>query len=88
MGKRKAPEFVALKDLSNAVLIYLHQLDILMKEPESTARGRQLAALSNGLDMANDRARYFGLSVNYRTDNKDAAVRRLLSPERKRRKRG
>lgn len=32
--------------------------------------GKALARVTNGLEMANDKARYFGLGIDFRTDKK------------------
>jgi hypothetical protein len=57
-----------LESLAKAVMTYLAHLDVLMKEPSTEERGRKIARLCNALDMENDRARYFSLGVDYRTD--------------------
>jgi hypothetical protein len=59
-----------LETLTDAVMTYLKQSDVLMRQPSTVERGKQLAALSNALEMANDQARYFGLGINFRTDKK------------------
>ena len=62
----------ALTTLTGAVRDYLESLDETMKLPDSNERGKRIAALANALNMANDRARYFGLKVDFRTDKKGA----------------
>ena len=59
-----------LKELSGAVTTYLEAMDVEMQRADILARGRHVAALSNALEMANDKARYFGLDVNWRKDKK------------------
>jgi hypothetical protein len=48
----------------------IERIDVLMKAPESAFRGKQIAEVTNALEMTNDGARYFGLGVNFRTDKK------------------
>ena len=60
-----------LKELSEAVTAFLVALDVEMGKPSSEGRGKRIAALSNGLDMANDEVRYFALGVNWRKDKKE-----------------
>jgi hypothetical protein len=69
----------ALQDLSGAVTTFLALLDEEMKQPSTPERGKRIAALSNGLDRANDRARYFALGVDWRKDDKDAVRRRAVA---------
>jgi len=59
-----------LQDLSNAVLIYLSELDRVMKMPSNVERGKLVALLSNKLELVNDQVRYFTLGVDYRKDDK------------------
>lgn len=68
MDKEARQYHKALKDLSLSCTAFLRQLDQVMKEPESSKRGELIAKLSNALEYANDRARYFSLGVDYRTD--------------------
>lgn len=63
----------ALKDLSDAAWTALRAIDRIMKEPESNRRGKMIAEAMNGLEFANDRARYSYLGVDFRTDKKPAA---------------
>lgn len=60
----------ALADLTSAVRAHLKAFDKIMEGKESEARGRLLAYLANQLEIANDRARYFGLGIDFRTDIK------------------
>jgi len=59
-----------LKDLTGAVMGAIARIDALMKQPDSNLRGKQIAEVTNALEMTNDGARYFGLGVNFRTDKK------------------
>ena len=59
-----------LTDLTTAVRNYLVSIDQAMRRPESKERGQEIARLSNALEMANDRARFFGLDIDYRTGKK------------------
>lgn len=61
-----------LATLTGAVLAHLGRLDVEMALPSTPERGKRIAALSNTLDQANDAARYFGLGIDHRTDNKAA----------------
>lgn len=58
------------KALTNAVLAFIAQMDVVMKEPHSDDRDKMLARLINALEIENDRARYFALGVDFRTDEK------------------
>ncbi len=62
-----------LVDLTNVVRAHIDALDLLMKMPSTPERGKTVAALCNHLEMANDKARYFGLGVDYRRDRKRRA---------------
>ena len=59
-----------LTDLTTVVSNYLVSIDQAMTRPESKERGQEIARLSNALEMANDRARFFGLDIDYRTGKK------------------
>ena len=59
-----------LVELTTAVRAYIAMLDTVMQRPDSAERGRAIAKLSNHLEMENDRARYFGLGIDYRTDKR------------------
>jgi hypothetical protein len=63
-----------LTALTTANLQFLEALDDIMRQPSSPDRGAKIAKLSNFLDMANDRARYNGLGINFRDDDKKAAL--------------
>jgi hypothetical protein len=66
----------ALTNLTDAVLIYLHQKDGLLMKEKSIPRelSANLGKISTYLDMENDRARFFALGIDYRKDNKGAAT--------------
>lgn len=57
----------ALVKLTNAVRMYLEQLDKVMEGPSTPERGQQIAQLSNALELANDSARHFGLGIDLKT---------------------
>jgi hypothetical protein len=59
-----------LNELTAAVGKHLRGLDAEMKKKSDVDRGKRIASLANDLDLANDRARYFGLGVDYRKDKK------------------
>lgn len=63
-----------LRDLTAAVTKHLRELDDALTLDRSVPGdvGQHLARIANDLDLANDRARYFGLGVDYRTDKKGA----------------
>jgi hypothetical protein len=67
-----------LKALTDNVLRHLVLLDEEMKKPESAERGKRLAQLANALEMANDSARYRGLGIDFRKDNKDKERARVM----------
>ncbi len=50
-----------LKDLVKAVTIFLGSLDAEMIQPSTLERGKNIAKISNYLEMEKDRARHFGL---------------------------
>ena len=56
-----------LKTLVEEVTAFLSQIDAAMKGPAITERGQTVARLCNDLDVAKDRARFFGLGIDYRT---------------------
>lgn len=58
----------ALKELTYSTGVFLWQLDEAMKQPESNKRGGIIAELSNRLEIARDRVRYFTLGIDYRKD--------------------
>jgi hypothetical protein len=59
-----------LTDLTKSVKICLNAFDEEMKKPSSNERGKRIAQICNALEMENDRARYFGLGIDYRKDKK------------------
>lgn len=60
----------ALKELSGHVTTAVRAMDAIMKESESAHRGKMIAAILNGLEMANDRVRFFQLGVDWRKATK------------------
>lgn len=64
-----------LMDLTIAVGSFLILLDREMRTPSDAQRGRRIGILSNELEMYNDRARYFGLGIDYRKDLKGAEIK-------------
>ena len=67
-----------LKALTDHVMRHLVFLDREMKKPESMERGKRIAQLANALEMANDVARYTGLGIDFRKDNKDKERARVM----------
>ena len=59
-----------LRGLTTQVIDTIARLDRIMKMPESNLRGKLVAEATNALEMTNDGARYFGLSIDFRTDTK------------------
>lgn len=55
-----------LSGLTNAVRSFPNLIDAEMKRPSTEERGREIARLCNGLEMANDRVRFFVLGEDYR----------------------
>lgn len=50
-----------LRELTQAVSLFLDEIDCLMKQPSTNERGRKIAHLSNALQFSNDLAKRFGL---------------------------
>jgi hypothetical protein len=50
-----------LRDLTATVTKCVADLDATMKGPSTVERGRTIAAITNRLELASDRARHFGL---------------------------
>jgi len=67
------------RTLTDQVLLFLDALDAAAMKDLTVPRpaSERLAKLANALDLANDQARYFGLGLDYRRDNKPLAVARL-----------
>lgn len=59
-----------LTSLTGAVRHSVVALDRTMKEPESHERGKKIARVLNFLEMENDKARYFGLGIDFRKEKK------------------
>jgi len=77
--KRHAKENAkALKELSSAVTIAINGIDLAMKGTFTPECGNKIARIINALDFANDRARYFHLGVDWRTDKK---VQRVIKED-------
>lgn len=60
----------ALVEITETVTGCLSALDRVMREPSSNERGKKVAAISNALEMQNDRIRYGVLGIDFRTDKK------------------
>lgn len=63
-----------LNALTSTTMVFLDELDNVMRAPSSPDRGKKVAALSNMLEMANDAARYGGLKIDFRDDDKKHAL--------------
>ena len=59
-----------LTQLTKSVRMCLEAIDIEMKLPSTNERGKRIANICNALEMMNDKARYFGLEIDYRKDKK------------------
>jgi hypothetical protein len=70
-----------LADLVRSVSSCLVLIDKEMATESSPARGRRIATILNAMEMANDRARFFGLGIDYRGDGarKDAHRKAVLA---------
>lgn len=55
-----------LRDLTAVVAQAIAALDTEMKQPSTLERGKRVARVCNALEMANDRARHFGLGQSLR----------------------
>lgn len=67
----------ALKKLTDNVMLFIDELDKIMKNPSSISRGKKVAWLSNSLDMINDHVRYTDLNVDFKRDNKHKIIAKL-----------
>ena len=56
-----------LKGLVANVTLFMRYLDEEMAKPSSPERGGEIAKLANRLNIATDRARFFGLNIDFRT---------------------
>lgn len=65
-----------LTALTTTTLVFLERLDQVMREPSAPDRGAKIAKLSNALDFANDTARFNGLHISFRDDDKKAALQK------------
>lgn len=59
-----------LVQLTKDVQICLKAIDIEMRKPSTVERGKNIAKICNALEMQNDKARYFGLEIDFRKDVK------------------
>ncbi len=64
---KKSKEQQYLESLVKAITVFLKQLDKVMKEPSTDMRGKLIAQLTNALELEKDKARFFGLNIDYRT---------------------
>lgn len=69
-----------LQQLSDAVLVYLHQVDSLIANDKTIPfrAGSNLAKLSNWLEMNNDMIRRFSLSLDEDSLKKDKTAKKLM----------
>jgi len=81
MGKQFKAEHKRLEELSRASFIFLRRLDEVMANANGNPieAGKTIASLANILEMANDKARYFHLGIDYRKDDKDKEWQSLKS---------
>lgn len=80
-----------LKKLTESVVAFLGQLDVLMNQPSTVERGKKIALLCNSMEMVNDGVRYGALGIDFRKDKKSkryeehsAALSAFASEERSR----
>lgn len=62
-----------LKTLTKNVAVIISEIDGMAKQLDGSA-GKRIARLVNALEYENDRARYFGLGIDFRTDKKRTAA--------------
>jgi hypothetical protein len=55
-----------LRSLADATEAFLTRLDVLMRQPSTVERGREIARLCNALEMEKDRAWHFGLGLPFK----------------------
>ena len=71
-----------LKILSDCVSVSIYGMDMLFKDKRIPKDiGESLAKIVNQLDLFNDKARYGFLGVNFRTDDKAKAVKKILAKD-------
>jgi len=76
--KRKERESKkALLVLLDATGAFLEQFAATMKQPESKKRNKTIIELFGELNIARDRARYFALNIDFRTDSLDTKYKSL-----------
>ncbi len=76
IDQKKAREYEQqLGFLTRGVHAYLKLLDRAMHKPSTEERGREIARLSNELEMANDKIRHFTLDIDLTTGNKRKVVK-------------
>jgi hypothetical protein len=63
---------------ANSVLRHLVWLGEEMQKPESQARDKRIAQIANALEVANDAARYHGLDIDFRKDDKNRERARVM----------
>src|SRR5688572_5533872 len=65
-----------LRRLTDAVLVYVAGMDAMVAARKDVPDdiGRWLAQNVHALEFTNDAARYHGLGINFRTDDKERAV--------------
>lgn len=51
------------KELGMNVIAFLANMDVVMQTPSTAERGKEIARLCTALEIANDRAMRFGLSM-------------------------
>ncbi|MBF0556372.1 MAG: hypothetical protein HQK96_17785 [Nitrospirae bacterium] len=61
----KTKEKKYLSELTLAVSTALRELDKVMREPAGERRGREVAKISNWLNLHNDAAMHFGLDYSF-----------------------
>ena len=69
----------ALKELTHSNLRFFEAFDEVMKQCTDRRTIKAVVTLINNLEVANDRARYFGLGLNFRTDGPARKHREAMS---------
>ena len=69
-----------LADLTNTVMLHVHDLDELLGSTKNlaTAKSAALARLTNQIEIENDKARYFGLGLGISPEDKAKLLMKLL----------
>jgi hypothetical protein len=67
----------ALQSLSDSALLFLNYLDTVIGPEIPLEMGKKLAKAANLFDFVNDQVRFGHLGVDFRKDDKAAAIKKL-----------